>query len=197
MADQIQAQDGQTPDEPQAAPQAGATTDPGAKPKWDEETTAYIKQLRDEAAGYRVENKKYRDAEKKAQEDKLLADNNLKELLTQKEREVQEIMLQARNANLKAEVATRANALNVKSVNSLLTLVKDGVEYDAEGNPQNLDALIEAVLREVPGLVVKPAGGTGGNMTNTQRQNGVPPHDPKKMKLGTPGIWDTLPQPKR
>lgn len=106
--------------------------------------TTVQKRLADEEA----RQQRAKEEEKKREQGKF------QELLTDRERELQE----ARDANralaLKYETATVAHRLGIDKPETVMKLVsKDAIEYGTDGNPTNLETLLKSALEELQGLV--------------------------------------------
>lgn len=76
--------------------------------------------------------------------------------------------LQTANARVAVtDAATKANAV---SVNAVFALVRDQIDYDDEGEPTNVPALIAEAKRDEPSLFRKSAGtADGGKQTSESR----------------------------
>lgn len=165
--------EGQEPGEDEAEGQAPDAGDAGQAPaapsndKWDEETRKYIEKLRTENAKHRTEKKQQEDAATAERQKKLEEDGKFKELLAEQRKATREAQALAQAATLKAEVALLAaknGVSNPDNIARLTKLVKDDVTW-ADGSPANLSELVEATLKDIPGLVSKPAA-TGGAVRN-------------------------------
>lgn len=58
-----------------------------------------------------------------------------------------------RKANLRSEVAYHASQANAADIDTVLALVKERVEFDADDNPVDVKTLIATILTEKPFLV--------------------------------------------
>lgn len=118
------------------------------------------------------------------------------------------LTLQLKSTALKYEVAVIAARLNIQKTDIALKLIDlDAVEYDTEGKPTNIEALLQAVIKELPSLVVAQAAqedaskvkatSTGGSI-NTQRTNAAANQfDPRNPpRLTDSALW-SAPVPKR
>lgn len=73
--------------------------------------------------------------------------------------------LQTANARVAVtDAATKANAV---SVNAVFALVRDQIEYDDDGEPTNVPALIADAKRDEPSLFRKSAGTADGGKQNS------------------------------
>jgi hypothetical protein len=92
---------------------------------------------------------------------------------------------------------------------ALKLLDMDAVEYDTEGKPTNIEALLKAVIAELPSLVAptdddatkgkaQTAQTSTGGSINTQRVTGAPAaFDPRNPpRLTDSSLW-SAPAPKR
>lgn len=191
MAETGTATDGLDP-QADTKPQVGA----GGEGQGSEQqySAKYVKELRDEAAKYRLKAKEYEDAQKAAQDAALKEQGKWQEIANTKEAELAKLAQSVKQSNLKAEVAAQAVEQGVKNVTALLKLVKDDVQFGEDGSPLNVAELVKAALVEVPGLVekAKPLATAGAPMNTGKVQAEVPTYDPKKVRLTTPGIWDNF-----
>jgi hypothetical protein len=159
---------GDVPQEPQ-----------GQAPKvYDEQ---YVQKLRQEAADYRTKFNNFKKERLEVEQSKV----------TELEQAGQKIRALA----TQAEIAMLAAQSGVKNVKALTKMVKDDVQYDDNGAPTNLEALVKAALEEVPGLAASdtkpPTPQPGMGITPAKTKAGVPQVDPRKVNLFTPGIWNT------
>lgn len=77
--------------------------------------------------------------------------------------------LQTANARVAVtDAATKANAV---SVNAVFALVRDQIDYDDEGEPTNVPALIAEAKRDEPSLFRKSAGTADGAKQNSESRD--------------------------
>ncbi len=147
---------------PTTAPAGSATGGAAAGSLADAAKTydeAYVTQLRQEAAGYRIAAQKAADDLKKLQDAQLseteLRERRLAELEARQadwDRERQELLTRA----AVERAARKAGLASEEAAFKLLDLA--AVEYDAEGQPQNLDALLTDLVKAYPFLASQPGG---------------------------------------
>lgn len=141
---------------------------PGGEPeKFDAD---YVKSLRDENAKAR---RKQRDLETELQK---LRDRDLSET-EKKERELKDAQEQATRAQeryrakaVQAAVAMQAGALEIVDAEAAILFIQGQVEFDEEGEPQNVDRLLKDLVKAKPYLV-KPKE-KGGLPPSGQRPGG-------------------------
>lgn len=159
------------PADPTPAPNpAPADPAPGEPKTYDE---AYVKQLRSEAA----ENRKARAA----------AEARLKELDDAKLSETEKLAQAAKEATArataaeervkaslgKAAVQVAAVKLQVVDPDVAYTLIQSKLEFDADGNPTNTEALLAQLVKDKPYLLAGAA--TTTSATNPASSRSGPP----------------------
>lgn len=157
----------------QAVPPEGTgQTEPS---QTDKETARKLKETKAEAQALR---KRLREAEEtlKAKED---ADLTETERL-RKHAESLEAATKAKDeklrvAHLKVTVTEEAQKLGFRNVQAAIRLVKDDVEYDDDGQPTNVTALLEQWAKDDPQLV-QPDLLNSGSAANARR-GGVEPEE--------------------
>jgi hypothetical protein len=169
-----------TPTTPAVTPPA---TPPAETPKTYDE--AYVKKLRDEAAGHRTRLKALEDAEEARQTAALSETDRLKKEAADALKRSEAAETRAREALGKAAVTAAAAKLGVAGdiAQKLVT-----VEYDGEGNPTGVDEALAQLVKAHPYLIA--GSGAGASATNGARASGITPFDPKNPpRLGTPGLF--------
>lgn len=144
-----------------------------------EELQKELTKVRQEAAERRVKAKELEDANK-ALTDKVTSFENEKlteaEKLKAENEEAKKKLEQAqagqRRSALKAEVALKAAKLNIVDADTALKLLdSEKVKYTESGDPENVEELLTALVKDKPFLVSKQ--NSGGSITNPQGGTGV------------------------
>lgn len=80
-----------------------------------------------------------------------------------------------KTANARVAVTDAATKTNAISVNAVFALIRDGLEYDDDGEPTNVDDLIAKARKDEPQLFRAAAGsGDGGKQTSTKKPDVAP-----------------------
>ena len=160
-------------------PQAGntTTTEPQAGESQSEPLSLdEARKLRSEASNLRT---RLKAAEAKAAEfDKLKADAEAAKLSEterlqkqladlQKAHETATAQVKAERARAAIQVQAFQNGIDPKLAARLIEL--SDLEYDDDGQPSNVPALIKTLIKEYPNLVSKAAPATSGGATNPAR----------------------------
>lgn len=80
-----------------------------------------------------------------------------------------------RDANARVAVTEAATKVNAISVRAVLKLIEDDLEFDDEGTPTNVDALIAAAKKDEPSLFRAAAGSADGGKNGTTGTREVNP----------------------
>src|SRR6185503_8740851 len=144
-----------------ASSSASNSTSPVAEDK-----DAIIESLRKEAAQRRVDAKRLADLEAryKADEDAKLSE---REKLQQQELLIQEL-------KVKADVKLAAADLGISQKLARLILPLEAIEYDEQGDPTNVAALLKAAAEEHEILVPANAAKTPGASNGREQQHSQP-----------------------
>lgn len=123
----------------------------------------YVQSLRGESANYRTRAK---EAEKKLKDLETAGQATAAQLQAAEEK--------AATANarvVRAEVKAAAATAGIVDPDTAYLLIKDAVKLNADGDPENVPALLEQLAKDKPYLV--GGGGSGGsNPGNPQKQRG-------------------------
>jgi hypothetical protein len=134
------------------------------------ETQKEIRALRKEAASYRKKVEDYENANRTDLEKRDLAVKAAEERATALETKLRD--MSARSAV--TEAATKANAISSRAV---FALIRSDLEFDDDGEPTNVDALIKAAIKDEPSLFKAAAGsgdgGVGSGTTGKQDLNAL------------------------
>lgn len=152
-----QAQDASTETEAQDAEDAhdDSQDQPTGFDALPKETQAEIRKLRRENAGYRKRVKDFEDASRTDDERR---DAALKD--AESRADAAETRLRTANArSAVTDAATKANAISARAV---FALIQSEIDYDDDGEPTNVPALIAAAKKDEPGLFRAAAGGGDG-----------------------------------
>lgn len=169
---------GTTADTPAANAGAGAVGDT---------SKAFTQEDVDRIVAARLADEKKREANKQAEAAALAAGEHQK-IIEARERELAEVRAELKLARLNNAVITEGRKAGVENTAALLRLIKDDVEWDANDAPANLERLIKAAIRDVPGLVTQaqtaevktPAANPGKDVA-------AAPQGP--VSLYTPGLF--------
>jgi flagellar biosynthesis GTPase FlhF len=144
---------------PTGAPQAG-------DPKTYDE--AYVQQLRREAAENRV---KRSEAEKKLKEfeDAQLSEaEKARKEASEAKAQLEQMQSQLKERTIRAEVGALAAKLRLADVDAAYQLMnRGGVEFDEQGAPKNIEALLTSLVKDKPFLVSQ--SGVTTSTTNPPR----------------------------
>ncbi len=141
----------------QAADHHSNTTPPqaGNDGKLEAFPREYVEALRRESAGYR---EKLRDAEAKLKDidDKNLSEiDRAKKAAEEAQTRAQALESQLKLAALKAEIATQANKFKLADPEAAWRLLDPGsIQFDPDGKPANLEAVITDLTKRFPILVL-------------------------------------------
>lgn len=155
--------------DPPPDPPADPAGDPKPEPKTYDEAT--VKALRDENAKARRRLKELEDAQKKADDAKLSETERLKKEADEAKTRADATEQKARARVAKAEVLTAATRAGAADADVVFALIKDSVEFDDDGEPTNVTALVEKLLTDKPFL--KQGDGKSGGGQNTSNTNGA------------------------
>lgn len=156
--------------------QAPASGEGGQAPAQSETFDAeYVKQLRAEAAKWRTEAQAAKVKVTEYEKAQMTEAEKLQAQAKAAQEAAEMAQAELRRAKAEAAVARAAGKVGVDP-NLVLRLVD--VEYDAQGQPVNVDKAVEAVLAAYPQL--KPASVTLG-ATNPGRTSKLTMDDVKKM----------------
>lgn len=159
-AGQVPATSGQTP------PVTPPTPSEGQEPELEQFTADYVKKLRAEAADYR---KKLREleAQVKSEADAKLTDaEKLNKRLADLERQQADAQRERQERTTRYEVMLAAGKVGIVDPEAAYRLLDLKVlEFDDEGNPQNVEAALGDLLKAKPFLAgtPMPAGGASTN----------------------------------
>lgn len=79
-----------------------------------------------------------------------------------------------RDANARVAVTEAAQKVNAISVRAVLKLIEDDLEYDDEGEPTNVDALIAQARKDEPSLFKHAGGSADGGKTGGSKPEAQP-----------------------
>jgi len=82
-----------------------------------------------------------------------------------------------RDANARSAVTDAATTANAISVRAVYALVRDGLEFDDDGEPTNVDALIARAKKDEPSLFRASNGSADGGKTTTGNREVKPGMD--------------------
>lgn len=174
---------GQAPETKNDQPQAGTEqsqadgTDDG-KPTVEEHPD--LKRARAEAAKYRTELRKYEKADDERKKAEMTEADKLKADRDAFEAERVTFAQSQRDFTARSQVITEAQKSGFKvSPERVFALVKGDIEFDDDGKPTNVGAVVAQLAKDEPGLV----GAANGSPTNPDRQRGqgLTAADLKKM----------------
>jgi hypothetical protein len=148
-----QPQAGTSTDQQQASSQAPEPTDIKDLPAWAQKL---IKDTRREAGDYRTKAQQYEDANKTEAEKREQALKSAEDRATAAESRYQAAIGRA----AVTDAATKAGAISSRAVHAL---IRDEIDFGDDGEPTNIDALINAARKDEPQLFRAAAGsGDGG-----------------------------------
>lgn len=152
---------GQVPSVQAVTPQVGTPADPPVgetKPTLTlEQALSELEKVRREAAGNRVKLNEFESAQRAAEEAKLSEAEKLQKRLADQERTIAERDLALQEVRIARAVASAANKLGcVDSDVAERLLDASAIEYDADGKPQNIEALLEKLMKDKPYLKSQP-----------------------------------------
>ncbi len=139
----------------------------------------YVRKLRAEAAEYR---KKLRELEGKLKADeeaKLSQTDKLQKQLADKEREKSELERRYQESTLRYEVMLAASKLGIVDPEAAWRLLDAAeIEYDDQGQPQQVEKMLQTLISKKPYLVA--SGGSSG-ATNPARASQLTREQIEKM----------------
>lgn len=135
----------------------------GSGKTYDEAT---VKALRDENAKARRRLKELEDAQKKADDAKLSETERLKKEADEAKTRADQAEQKSRARVARAEVLTAATEASFHKPSLAFDLIKDKIEYDDDGEPKNVAALIERLATDNPFLIKSEGGGQTTSNTN-------------------------------
>lgn len=158
---QVPEASGQEPQDVQV-PQGGET--PGQEPeRFDAE---YIRKLRAEAAEYRKKLRELEAVVKQNQEAKLSEAERLQKRLAELEHEREEWARERQERTLRYETMLTAQKLGIVDPDAAWRLLDlKQIEFDEDGQPQNVEKVLRDLIRARPYL----AGGPSASPTNPAR----------------------------
>jgi hypothetical protein len=134
----------------------------------------------------RLAEDKRREQQKQAEAAALAAGEHQK-VIEARDRELAEIKAALKMERLNNAVITEGRKAGIENTTALMKLIKDDVEYDANDTPTNLDKLIKAAVRDVPGLVAQAQTAEVKTPAANPDKGGAQPQGP--VSLYTPGIF--------
>ena len=90
-----------------------------------------------------------------------------------------------RDANARVAVTEAAQKVNAISVRAVLKLIEDDLDYDDEGEPTNVDALIAQARKDEPSLFRHAGGSADGGKTGTTTPEAQPGIDRIRQAYAT------------
>ena len=151
-------------------PQPGAVQEPtaGQEPAGPEPgerfDPEYVRKLRAESASYRARLRELEAASKAAEDAKLSEQERLSKRVAELEASASEQSRLLQERVLRYEVQLQAARLNIVDPDAALKLLDlSTIEYDPEGNPQDVDRALKALLKEKPYLVGPHVSGGNGS----------------------------------
>lgn len=125
-----------------------------------------------------------RDARKKAERDLKVANTRLAEIdsadksdaektsaaLKAAEERATAAELRLRDANARVAVSDAATNAKAISVRAVYALIRDDLEFDDDGEPTNVDALVKASIKAEPSLFRAANGSGDGGVTSSTAQ---------------------------
>lgn len=162
----------QVGDNPQ--PQAGnpASSDPGSgqAPKTYDE--AYVQSLRQEAASHRTKNTELSAKLKEIEDANLSATDKARRDADEAQAQAQQLQTKLQRKAIEAGVALEAATLKLADPKAAVRLMDvSRVQFDAEGEPTNLAAVLTDTIRLFPILV---SNGQVSNVTTNQNNPARP-----------------------
>lgn len=170
--------------EPQA--QAATTTTPepqagegkSAQQRSAEDYERIIAELRKENASHRTKNKKYEEEEAKRAEAQLSEQQKLEKRAADLQKSYDDALKSHQEYKINAEVRLQAAQLGFADLSDAMRLLDlSAIEYDTDGAPSNVNALLSQLLKAKPylaGAQSKPAP-TSGGATNPPRSQSTAP----------------------
>lgn len=149
-----------------------------------EDLQRQLKETREEAARYRVKAKQFEDAQKEAERAKLDESERLKLEAEDARKEAQEATDKAKTRLLKAAVISEAAKLGVVDPEAAFMLLdRAKVTFDEDGEPQNVEKLVKALVQEKQYLI-----GSGSSAANIARDT-TKETAPDKPLTGADAMW--------
>lgn len=144
--------------------------------KSTEDYERMIADLRKENAGHRTKLKKFEEDANKAAEAQLTKEQLLEKQLNELKAQHEELTQAQTERAIKQEVALEAAKLGVDP-NVLDKVARfldwEEIDTDEQGHPTNIRALVEQLVKDIPGLKLK--GATSGGATNPPRSQSTAP----------------------
>lgn len=163
-------------------PQAGTTESTGTRPQAGAAESqadeaegqssidpTEVARLRKEAASYRTKLRKFEEAEEARKREAMTEAERVKADREAFEKERQAFATQQREFAAQKAVITEAGKFNFRiSADRMWKLVRDEIEYDDDGKPTNVTAVVAQLAKDEPGFI----GSANGAPTNPDRQRG-------------------------
>ncbi len=139
----------------------------------------YIKDLRDENRKYRKQIEGIEEENKKAKESKMKEEGQLKELLDQKEQELEKLKKNNRSIIINSELKVKAQSLGMKDLDGLRMIPQDrieAIEIDEDGKVKGIDEILNDLkknkeyLFSEPKKAVKVETGNPGSGSQTAQE---------------------------
>lgn len=146
-----------------------------------EELEAMLQSVRAENAKHRTENADLKAFKEKTEAERLSESEKLQKAAkdaADRATELENSLKQTRTQNAVERAARKLNIVDEEAAFALLD--KSKIEYDAAGNPANVDNLLEALVKAKPWLVGSEDGG-GTPPSNPARTGGLTIEAIKKM----------------
>jgi hypothetical protein len=142
-----------------------------------------------------TEAEKLSDSEKQT-----LAQKKLEQQLAEHQAQNNALVRELQESRINNEVFKQASKLNIIDIDAASKLI-DGsrIEYDDNGNPTNIDALLKDLVKQRSWLVGKQPIQTSGGATNPPRSATSGPQTITKeyveqVQRGGPQAWSALPE---
>lgn len=140
--------------DPQPTADAQPTQDGKAGETFD---LAYVQQLRKEAAAYRTKAKALEDAKVQEEQAKLGDLEKATKQLEASQKRIQELEATLKQERTRWAVAAAAQRLNLDGELAASLVKESEIEYDENGQPQNPEKHLKALVQKWPQLVKREA----------------------------------------
>lgn len=128
-----------------------------------EQIAAELARARQEAARYRNERNQYRDQVSQFQQANMTEQERAQARIRELEQQVSAQQTAAQEARLEASVTATANRLGFRNPGLAVNLLnRQAVEFDADGKPTNVEALLAEIAKAEPYLLRGQGGADGG-----------------------------------
>ncbi len=136
----------------------------------DKFDAAYVKRLREEAAGHRTKVKELEDKVRGFETEKLTESEKLKLAATEAEARAAKADARLKANSTRFEVMLQAGQMGCIDPEAAFRLIDQAsITFDGDGNPTNVGDVLKGLEQSKPYLFAKPQAGSGnGSTTNSQ-----------------------------